>query len=98
MEVPMINDRALFGPDIERRLVDARVMRARYLGECASGTRWNPYSKRVAAVFGVATLAFVGLANFAPRGGGTDRLPSISPSEITAGLRNLPESERWDAH
>ena len=94
----MIDDRALFGPDIERRLVDARVARARYLQDCASAARPNPHFKRVAAVFGVATLAFVGLANFAPRIAGADRLPSISPSEITAGLRDIPEAERWDAH
>ena len=94
----MTNERALFGLDIERRLVDARVARACYLRDCASATRRNPHTKRVAAVFGVATLAIVGLANFAPRGGEADRLPSISPSEITAGLPTLPESDRWDAH
>ena len=86
---------ALFGMDIERRLLDARVARACYLRDRASATGRNPYFKRVAAGLGVATLAVVGLANFAPR---QADLPSISPSEITAGLRNIPEAERWDAH
>ena len=89
---------ALFGPGLERQLLDARIARARYVRDCASTTVRSPYFKRVAAGFGVATLAFVGLANFAPRQQGCADQPSISPSEITVGLRNLPESDRWDAH
>ncbi|HEX8164975.1 MAG TPA: hypothetical protein VF601_04210 [Beijerinckiaceae bacterium] len=94
----MINDRALFGENFERHLVDARIARACYLRDCASATRRSPYFKRAAAGIGVATLAFVGLANFAPSQQGTADLPSVSPTELTAALRTLPEAERWDAH
>lgn len=88
----MINDRSLFGPENDRRVLDARELRA------AICTIW--WLRRVGAGASERLpLAFTALASFSPpRGDATPARSSLAPSEITAGIRNLPESERWDPH
>jgi hypothetical protein len=95
----MINDRCLFGPENDRRVQEAREWRVRYLQGLAASARGSRSIKKAVAAIGVGTLAFTALASFSPpRGDATPARSSIAPSELTAGIRNLPESERWDAH
>jgi hypothetical protein len=95
----MIHDSGLFGPENDRRVLDARDLRARYLQDLVASARGSRSIRKAVAAIGIGTLAFTALASFSPpRGGPTPARSSIAPSEITAGIRNLPESERWDPH
>ena len=76
-----------------------RELRARYLLDSAASARASRRLRRTFAGLGVATLALLAFASFSPpRGSVTPVKSSIFPSEITAALSNVPESERWDAH
>jgi hypothetical protein len=94
----MTSDRVLFGPAIETCMRDARRLRAQYLSDCARAARHSRTTRRAAAGLGVGVVAFLGLASFAPSHSSQPDLPSFSPSELSAGLKNVPEAERWDAH
>ena len=55
--------------------------------------------RRAIAGLGVATLALIAFTSFSPpRRSVTPERSSISPSEITATLSDIPESQQWDAH
>ena len=75
-----------------------RELHARYLQDSVGSARASRRLKRIVAALGVAALALVGFASFSPRVSVTPVKSSISPSEITAALNHVPESERWDAH
>jgi hypothetical protein len=95
----MIHDRGLFGPENDRRVQEAHALRARYLQDLAASARGSRSIKKAVAAVGVGTLAFTALASFSPpRGDAMPPTSSIAPSEITVGIHNLPESERWDTH
>jgi hypothetical protein len=90
----MIHDRGQSGPEND---LQRRELQARYLQDSVGSARASRRLRRAVAGLGVATLALMAFASFSPRYRTPARSP-IAPSEITAGMRDLPESERWDAH
>jgi hypothetical protein len=95
-EGPMIHNRGQSGPEND---LQRRVLQARYLQDSVGSARASRRLRRTVAGLGLATLALLAFASFSPpRGDATPARSSIAPSEIIAGTRNLPESERWDAH
>jgi hypothetical protein len=95
----MGNDPVLFGPETEPHVRQARELRARHVREWAFAARRSPRFRRGAAAIGASTVAFIALASFAPGRQETGpSLASISPSELTAAVRNLPTAGLIDAH
>jgi hypothetical protein len=92
-------------PEIQRRLSAAHAERARYAQELITSggrrLRNSRWARRGSLSVGVAALAFVALASFAPRTpkvAGAAPSSSFSISELTAAVRDLPTAERLDTH
>jgi len=92
-------------PKVQRRLRSAPSERAAYTRELIrrGGRRLgaSPLARRASLSIGVAALAFVALASFAPwraRTGDAPPSSSFSISDITAQVRDLPISEKLDTH
>src|SRR3954468_24608782 len=92
------------GLAVQRRLREARAERAAYTRDLIQrgGRRLgaSPLTGRASLSIGVAALAFLALASFAPwRPKGESAAPSasFSISELTAQARDLPIAERLDA-
>jgi hypothetical protein len=81
------------GPRTPKR----RELQARYLQDSVGSARGSRRLRRTVAGLVVATLALIAFASFSPPPGSVTPA-SMSPSEITDVLSNVPESERWDAH
>jgi hypothetical protein len=95
-EVPMSNDRGQSGPEND---LQRRELQARYLQDALGSARASRRLRRAMAGLGVAMLALIAFTSFSPpRGSVPPERSSISPSEITATLSDIPESQRWDAH
>jgi hypothetical protein len=92
----MSNDRGQSGSEND---LQRRELQARYLQDAVGSARASRRLRRAIAGLGVATLALIAFKSFSPpRGSVTPERSSISQSEITATLSDLPESQRWDAH
>ena len=94
----------LFGPEIEQRVRNARVERSRYLTSLlhAGGHRVEQAARkhRGLSSAALAIFAVVVLAGFASTRFRVPNAPlaSISPSDLTTQLKDLPASAAFDAH
>lgn len=92
-------------PEVQRRLRIAHAERAAYMQELirrgGRRLRASPLAGRASLSIGVAALAFVALASFAPwrpKGESAASSRSFSISELTGQARDLPIAERLDTH
>jgi hypothetical protein len=84
----MGNDRGQPGPEND---LQRRELQARYLQDSVGSARASRRLRRAIAGLGVATLALIAFTSFSPpRGSVTPERSSISPSEITATLSDIP--------
>jgi hypothetical protein len=92
-------------PEVQRRLRSARAERAAYTRELIrrGGRRLGAsrLTGRASLSIGVAAVAFVALASFAPwraRTGDAPPSSSFSISDVTAQVRDVPIAEKLDTH
>ena len=91
----MIHDRGQSGPEND---LQRRELQARYLQDSVGSARASRRLRRaIAGSVLQRSRSWLLRALARPRYRTPARSP-IAPSEITAGMRDLPESERWDTH